>query len=90
MSTHVTKTCASAFYYLYNIRHIRKYLSRESTGRLVHAKTSAKNEEDFGRSHVIDGCPFLWNSLPLPIRQETSIDSFKRSVKTYLFKKAFS
>ena len=32
--------------------------------------------------------PFLWNSLPLPIRQETSIDSFKRSVKTYLFKKA--
>ena len=34
--------------------------------------------------------PFLWNILPLPIRQETSIDSFKRSVKTYLFKKAFS
>ena len=21
--------------------------------------------------------PFLWNSLPMPIRQETSIDSFK-------------
>ena len=37
MSTHVTKNCASAFYYLYNIRHIRKYLSRESTERLVHA-----------------------------------------------------
>ena len=36
MSTHVTKACASAFYYLYNIRHIRKYLSRESTERLVH------------------------------------------------------
>ena len=25
MSTHVTKTCAGAFYYLYNIRHIRKH-----------------------------------------------------------------
>ena len=37
MSTHVTKACASAFYYLYNIRHIRKYLSHESTERLVHA-----------------------------------------------------
>ncbi|KAL9972596.1 hypothetical protein ACROYT_G018932 [Oculina patagonica] len=37
MSTLVTKACASAFYYLYNIRHIRKYLSRESTERLVHA-----------------------------------------------------
>ena len=37
MSTHVTKACASSFYYLYIIRHIRKYLSRESTERLVHA-----------------------------------------------------
>jgi len=37
MSTHVTKACASAFYNLYNIRDIRKYLSRESTERLVHA-----------------------------------------------------
>ncbi|PFX25397.1 hypothetical protein AWC38_SpisGene9986 [Stylophora pistillata] len=37
MSTHVTKACASAFYYLYSIQHIRKYLSRESTERLVHA-----------------------------------------------------
>ena len=27
MGTHITKTCSSAFYYLHNIRHIRKYLS---------------------------------------------------------------
>ena len=27
MSTHVTKACYSAFYYLYNIRHIRKCVS---------------------------------------------------------------
>ena len=37
MSTHVTKACANTFYYLHNIRHIGKYLSRESTERLVHA-----------------------------------------------------
>ncbi|PFX18818.1 hypothetical protein AWC38_SpisGene16788 [Stylophora pistillata] len=37
MSTHVTKACACAFYYLYNIQHIRKYLSRESTEKPVHA-----------------------------------------------------
>ena len=30
MDVHITKTCSSAFYYLYNIRHIRKYLSRSS------------------------------------------------------------
>ena len=28
MGTHITKTWSSAFYYLYNIRHIRKHLSR--------------------------------------------------------------
>ena len=37
MSTHITKTFGSAFYYLYNICHIRKYLSRKFTERLVHA-----------------------------------------------------
>ena len=34
---HITKTCCSAFYYLYNIRHVRKYLSRSSSETLIHA-----------------------------------------------------
>ena len=42
MGTHITKTCSSAFYYLYNIRHIRKYLSRESTEKLVHLFISSR------------------------------------------------
>ena len=42
MATHITKTCSSAFYYLYNIRHIKKYLSRESTEKLVHAFISSR------------------------------------------------
>ena len=42
MRTHITKTCSSAFYYLYNIRHIRKHLSRESTEKLVHAFISSR------------------------------------------------
>ena len=42
MGTHITKTCSSAFYYLYNIRRIRKYLSRESTEKLVHAFISSR------------------------------------------------
>ena len=33
--------------------------------------------------------PQLWNSLPLNIRSLTSIDIFKKSLKTYLFRKAF-
>ena len=42
MGTRITKICNSAFYYLYDIRHIRKYLSRESTEKLVHAFISSR------------------------------------------------
>ena len=42
ISTHITNTCSCTFYYLYNIRHIRKYLSRESTEKLVHAFISSR------------------------------------------------
>ena len=42
MGAHITKTCSSACYYLYNIRHIRKYLTRESTEKLVHAFISSR------------------------------------------------
>ena len=31
--------------------------------------------------------PMLWNSLPLNIRQATTVDTFERSLKTYLFVK---
>ena len=37
MATHITKTCGSAFFYLYNIRHIRKCLTSECTEKLIHA-----------------------------------------------------
>ena len=37
MATHITKICASSFYYIYNIRRIKKYLSQQSTETLVHA-----------------------------------------------------
>ncbi|XP_068717227.1 uncharacterized protein [Montipora capricornis] len=37
MARHITKTCGSAFFYLYNIPHIRKYLTSECTEKLIHA-----------------------------------------------------
>jgi len=43
MNSHINKTCSLAFYYLYNIRKIRKYLSRETSEKLIHA---------FVRSHI--------------------------------------
>jgi len=37
MATHKTKICGSAFFYLYNIRHIRKYRTSECTEKMIHA-----------------------------------------------------
>ena len=36
MVNHITKTCSVAFYYLYNIRRIRKYLTKKCTETLIH------------------------------------------------------
>ena len=57
MSTHVTNACASAFYYLYNIRHIRKYLSREYTERLVHAFIASRLDYCNGLLYGAPECP---------------------------------
>ena len=42
MSKHITKICASSFFYLYNIRRIRNYLSQTSTETLIHGFVSIR------------------------------------------------
>ena len=37
------------------------------------------------RSLAVAG-PQLWNSLPIDIKMENSLDGFKGKIKTYLFK----
>ena len=58
ISEHMTKLCASAFFscffYLYNIRCIRKYLSKDSAETLVYAFIS--NRSDYGNS-LLFGLP---------------------------------
>ena len=54
MAFHISKTCNSAFYYLYNLRRIRKYLSYDNTKTLVHAFISSR----------IDYCNSLLYGLP--------------------------
>ena len=41
MVDHITKTCSAVFYYLCNIRRIRKYLTKECTEALIHAFISS-------------------------------------------------
>ena len=52
--SHFNKTGSSAFYYIYNIRRIRKYLSRSVTESLVHAFITSR----------IDYCNSLLYDLP--------------------------
>ena len=54
MDAHITKTCSAAFYYLYNIRRIRRYLSKESAESLIHAFTSSR----------LDYCNSLFHNIP--------------------------
>ena len=54
ISSHITKLCTSSFYYIYNIRRIRKYLSRQSTEILVHAFITSR----------LDYCNGLLYGLP--------------------------
>ena len=54
MSTHVTKVAGSCFYFLYNIRRIRKYLTRQSCEILVNAFVTS----------CLDYCNALLYGLP--------------------------
>ena len=66
------------------------YQLRQNNNGILLERPRLRTKKTMG-DHVFSiAAPFVGNSFPLPIRQETSIDSFKCSVKTYLFKKAFS
>ena len=52
---HINNTCKTAFYYIHNIRRIRKYLSVETKRTLVHAVV-------IGR---LDYCNSLFYGLPM-------------------------
>ena len=41
MVNHITKTCSVAFYYLFNVSRIRKYLTKKCTETLIHAFISS-------------------------------------------------
>ena len=61
MASHITKLCASSFYYIYNIRRIRKYLPRQSTEILVHAFIKSRLDYCNGLLYGLPDC--LLNKL---------------------------
>ena len=61
MASHITKLCASSFYYIYNIHRIRKYLSRQSTAILVHEFITSRLDYCNGLLYGLPDC--LLNKL---------------------------
>ena len=61
MVSHITKLCASSFYHIYNIRRIRKYISRQSTEILVHAFITSRLDHCNGLLYGLPDC--LLNKL---------------------------
>lgn len=62
-----------------NLRSADKLLLKPTTYRL----------ETYGSRAFSVCAPTLWNALPTELRMNTSIDIFKRKLKTHLFKIAF-
>ena len=167
IAIYISKTCNSAFYYLYNLVRIRKYLSKDNTKTLIHAFISSrvdycnsvlyglpeyqlnisysvcttcvhnmcapllivfkifkglapsylsflitpkpvskynlrsssdstllsypnvKSKATLGEWAFLFAAPKLWNAVPRFIRESISIYTFKRKLKTHLFKKTF-
>ena len=61
IASHITKICASSFYYIYNIRRTRKYLSRQSTEILVHVFITSRLDYCNGLLYGLPDC--LLNKL---------------------------
>ena len=61
MATHIKKICASSFYYIYDIRGIRKCLTQQSTETLVHASITSRLEYCNGLFYGLPDC--LLNKL---------------------------
>ena len=60
-------------------------LRSSSANMLVAPRSNNK----FGERSFYFAAPRLWNNLPINIRTSSSFYSFKRSLKTYLFKESF-
>ena len=79
----MVKVCDNlVLYHIHNYIHYR-------TSELLLEPPSVKTLATLGDRSFASVAPMLWNSLPSYIREASSVDSFKRLLKTYLFKKAY-
>ena len=61
-------------------------LRSSEKGLLVKKKAIGKT---YGERAFSVCAPILWNKLPINLRNEDNLNSFKRLLKTYLFRRAY-
>ena len=74
---------------LIKIRKHERYSLRSNSGIII-LHPVGKMLKSFGDRSFSVAAPTLWNALPVSLRSISSLSIFKSSLKTYLFKLAFS
>ena len=68
---------------------VSKYNLRGSNDSNLLSYPNIKPKATLGERAFVFAAPKLWNALQRLIRESTSVDNFKRKLKTHLFEKAF-
>ena len=70
------------------LKHNNKY-SLRSSNELLLTYPLRKSYITLGDRSFSMAAPKIWNSLPINVKSATSVETFKRLLKTYYFKLAF-
>ena len=74
---------------LISLKEACKYKLRSDCDGLLLNPVKFKTLTTLGDRSFAAAAPQLWNSLPYAIRSSPSVASFKKTLKTFLFQKAF-
>ena len=74
---------------LISLKEECKYKLRSDCNGLLLNPVKFKTLTTLGDRSFAAAAPQLWNSLPYSIRSSRSVASFKKTLKTFLFQKAF-
>ena len=78
----------SFFFFLITPKPVSKYNLKSSSDSTLLSYPNVKPKATLVERAFLFAAPKLWNAVPRFIRESISIDTFKRKLKTHLFKKS--
>ena len=73
---------------LITVKQLSSYSLRSNNGLLLEHKRNVKIYPTLGEKAFEIAAPKLWNALPLGLRKLESVTTFKKHIKTFIFKTA--